>query len=71
MKIPEKLKSRKWQLAAIAMLLIILNGILNLNMPMALELALVGVIIAYIGGESWIDKKRVEVEEYDGPNLNT
>lgn len=63
MKIPEKLKSRKFILAAVSMILILADRVFSLDLPTELELALVAVIIAYIGGETLIDKKRVEVEE--------
>jgi len=71
MKIPEKLKSRKFILALIAILLILLDRIFGLDLPTELELGLVAVILAYIGGESWIDKKKVEMSEPEGPKINT
>lgn len=53
-----KLKSRKFWMAVVAAILVIANKGLDLNLPEDSITAVVGIVISYILGESYVDGKR-------------
>ena len=53
-----KLKSRKFWMAVLTALLIILNDGLGLDIPNESLISIVGIVVAYIAGESYIDSKK-------------
>ncbi len=56
----EKLKSRKFWMAVISALLIIANDGLGLKIPTDAVMALAGVVISYILGQSYVDANKKE-----------
>ncbi|MFZ5641914.1 MAG: hypothetical protein ACOY4Q_14660 [Bacillota bacterium] len=55
----EKLKSRKFWMAIVAALLVIFNQGLGFNLPEESIMAVAGIVISYIFGQSYVDAKRV------------
>lgn len=53
----DKLKSRKFWMAVATAVLIIANEGLSLNIPKDAVLQVVGVVISYILGQSFVDAK--------------
>jgi len=55
-----KLKSRKFWMAVVTALLIVLNDGLGLELPTEAIMTVAGVVIAYILGESAVDVARMK-----------
>jgi hypothetical protein len=58
-----KLKSRKFFVAIVTALLIVLNQGLGLNLPEESVLTLAGVAATYIFGQSMVDKEKEKKKE--------
>lgn len=54
----EKLKSRKFIIAVISAILLILNEGLNIKIPSETVLSFAGIIISYLLGQSYVDSKK-------------
>ena len=59
----ERLKSRKFLMAIAAILLIVFNEVIGLDIPTESYWAIVVPVIAYIIGEAYTDGKAVERRE--------
>lgn len=60
MVIWEKFTSRKFWLAILAAVIPVLNKELGINLPTEVILGIFAVILAYIFGESMVDKERAK-----------
>ena len=58
-----KFTSRKFILAGISFLTVLLTRAFSVELPKELELALISVVVIWIGGESYIDSKAVYVDD--------
>lgn len=54
----DKFKSRKFWLALISAILVLLNDGLDMNIPSDAIMQFVGVVVAYILGQSYVDGKK-------------
>lgn len=54
----EKITSRKFWMALVSALLVLLNDGFDMNIPSDTILQFVGVIIAYILGQSYVDGRK-------------
>lgn len=55
----QKLRSRKFWLAILAAILPVVNQELGINLPSEVILGIFGVLLAYIFGESLVDRERI------------
>lgn len=65
-----KFKSRKFWMAVISALLVILNEGLDLGIDEQTVLAFAGIIMSFIFGEAYVDGKRAEKEVPNEPDYS-
>lgn len=68
MKMKNKFKSRKFILAVVSAVLIVLNDGLDLGINSETVIAFAGIVAVWITGESVVDAKRAKTTTEDGSN---